>query len=106
MRAVLRENQTAPFFGVVDAGRRGLYWHRRWSLLERLVPWSDVRTCSAGPDRRLGVARHTQRLVVEHADGMLEVILFGPWGAIALADLRDRIRAAADLSGALESREV
>jgi hypothetical protein len=36
--------------------------------------------------------------VVEHEDGLLEVMLRGPWGALALAELRDSIRAAANLS--------
>jgi hypothetical protein len=36
--------------------------------------------------------------VVEHEGGLLEVMLRGPLGALALAKLRDKIRAAAHLA--------
>jgi hypothetical protein len=36
--------------------------------------------------------------VVEHEGGLLEVMLRGPLGALALSKLRDRIRAAAQLA--------
>jgi len=48
-------------------------------------------------DTRLGVPDHTIRLVVEHDGGLLEVMLRGPWGALALVKLRDEILAAAGL---------
>lgn len=57
-----------------------------------------------GPDLRgrarhpAGVPRHTIRLVVEHKGGLLEVMLRGPLGALALAKVRDKIRAAAHLA--------
>lgn len=98
MRATLRENFGETFTGVVRASRRGLRWHRLWSLRERRIRWDLVRACTAERDLRLGVPRHTIRLVVEHEGGLLEVMLRGPWGALALAELRDRIRAAAHLA--------
>jgi hypothetical protein len=36
-------------------------------------------------------------LVLDHDDGVLEVLLRGPWGAIALVEMRDAIRARASL---------
>jgi hypothetical protein len=95
MRATLRENLGPPFVGSVRATRRGLRWHRRWSMTERR--WDRVRTCTAGTDHRPGVLPHTHRLEVEHDDGVLEISLRGPWGALALVELRDSIRAAAKL---------
>ena len=59
--------------------------------------WGSVRSCTVGPDRRLGVPRHTIRLVLEHDGGLLEVIVRGPWKGLALVKLRDTIRAAAHL---------
>jgi hypothetical protein len=56
-----------------------------------------VRSCTVSTDRRLGVPRHTHRLLLEHDQGLLEVILRGPRGALALVGLRDRIRAGAHL---------
>lgn len=81
----------------VRATRRGLRWHRRWSLTERRLRWDRVRSCTAGTDQRPGVPPHTHRLVVGHDDGVLEIILRGPWRALALVELRDSIRAAAKL---------
>jgi hypothetical protein len=98
VRASLREDLGETFTGVVRAGRRSLRWHRPWSLHERRIRWDRVRTCTAGRDTRPGVPRHTVRLVVEHEGGVLEVMLRGPLGALALAKLRDRIRAAAQLA--------
>jgi len=40
---------------------------------------------------------HTHRLVVGHDGGLLEVLVRGPSGALALTELRDAIRAAAGL---------
>jgi hypothetical protein len=99
MHASLREDFGSPFIGVVKTGRRGLRWHRTWSWRERRVPWNRVRSCTAGPDRRPGVPRHTVRLVLEYDDGLLEVILRGPLGALALAKLREAICTAANLHG-------
>jgi hypothetical protein len=86
-----------PFVGVVRASRRGLRWRRSWSLREQRVGWGRMRSCTVGTDRRLGVPRHTHRLVLEHDEGQLEVILRGPRGALALVGLCDRICAAAHL---------
>jgi hypothetical protein len=86
-----------PFVGVVRASRRGLRWRRSWSLREQRVGWDRVRSCTVGTDHRLGVSRHTHRLVLEHDEGQLEVTLRGPRGALALVGLRDRICAAAHL---------
>jgi hypothetical protein len=94
VRAKLRQDLGETFAGVVRPSRGGLPWHGLWSLRERSIRWDRVRTCAVERDRRPGVPRHTIRLLVEHEDGLLEVILRGPWGAIALAKLRDRIRAA------------
>jgi hypothetical protein len=91
VRARLREDFGETFAGVVRPSRGGLRWHRLWSLRESSIRWDRVRTCALERDRRPGVPRHTIRLLVEHDDGLLEVILRGPWGAIALAKLRDRI---------------
>jgi hypothetical protein len=85
------------YVGVVWAGRRGLRWHPRRALREQGVGWNEVRSCTVSTDRRPGVPRHTHRLVLEHDQGLLEVILRGPLGALALVGLRDRIRARAHL---------
>ena len=97
VRGTLREDLGMPYVGVVRASRQGLRWHRRWALGEQRVAWNQVRSCTVSTDRRLGVPRHTHRLVLEHDNGLLEVILRGPRGALALVGLRDRIRAAAHL---------
>ena len=97
MRVFIREDLGTAFPGTVRAGRSGLRWHRTWSLPERRIRWSQVRSCTVAPDRRPGVLRHTIRLVVEFDDGLLEMMLRGPLGALALAELRDTIRVAADL---------
>jgi hypothetical protein len=86
-----------PFIGVVRTSRQGLRWRRSWSLREQQVGWNHVRSCTVASDRRLGVPRHTHRLVLEHDEGQLEVILRGPRGALALVGLRDGICAAAHL---------
>lgn len=86
-----------PFVGVVRASRRGLRWRRSWSLREQRVGWDRVRSCTVATDRRLGVPRHTHRLLLEHDKGILEVLLRGPQGALALVGLCDRTRAAAHL---------
>ena len=78
-RWTLRENLGEAFVGTLTAGRRGLRWHRRWSLHERRIRWNRVQSCTAGPDHRPGVPRHTLRLVLEHDDGLLEVMTRGPW---------------------------
>src|SRR5215207_5255018 len=90
VRGTLREDFGVPYVGVVRASRQGLRWHRRWALGEQRVGWNQVRLCTVSTDRRLGVPRHTHRL-------LLEVILRGPRGALALVGLRDRIRAGAHL---------
>jgi hypothetical protein len=97
VRGTLREDLGVPYVGVIWASRQGLRWHRRWGLREQRVGWNQVRSCTVSPDRRLGVPRHTHRLVLEHDQGLLEVILRGPRGALALVKLRDRIRAGAHL---------
>jgi hypothetical protein len=86
-----------PYVGVVRASRQSLCWHRRWALGEQRVGWNQVRSCTVSTDRRLGVPRHTHRLLLDHDQGLLEVILRGPRGALALVGLRDRIRARAHL---------
>ena len=96
VRGTLREDLGVPY-GVVRASRQGLRWHRRWALGEQRVGWNKVRSCTVSTDRRLGVPRHTHRLLLEHDQGRLEVILRGPRGALALVKLRDRIRAGAHL---------
>jgi hypothetical protein len=93
VRGTLREDLGVPYVGVVRAGRQGLRWHRRWALGEQRVGWNQVRSCTVSTDRRPGVPRHTHRLVLEHDNGLLEMILRGPRGALALVGLRDRIRA-------------
>ena len=97
VRGTLREDLGVPYVGVVRASRQGLRWHRRWALGEQRVGWNQVRSCTVSTDRRLGVPRHTHRLLLEHDQGRLEVILRGPLGALALVKLRDRIRAVAHL---------
>ena len=97
VRGTLQENFGVAYVGVIWASRQGLRWHRRWALREQRVAWNQVRSCTVSPDRRLGVPRHTHRLMLEHDKGLLEVILRGPRGALALVKLRDRIRAAAHL---------
>ena len=97
VRGTLREDLGMPFVGVVRAGRQGLRWRRVWSLRKQRVGWDRVRSCTVGTDRRPGVSRHTHRLVLEHDEGQLEVILRGPRGALALVGLCDGIRAAAHL---------
>jgi len=94
----MRQDLGEYFVGVVRPGRGGLRWRRLWSLRFDRVRWDQVRSTTIERDRRPGVARHTIRLVVEHEGGLLEVMLRGPWGAIALAELRDTIRTAAHLS--------
>ncbi len=98
VRVRLREDLGEAFTGVVRAGRRSLRWRRLWSLRGRRIRWDRVRSCTVERDIRPGVPRHTIRLVVEHEGGLLEAMLWGPWGALALAKLRDRIRAAAHLA--------
>jgi hypothetical protein len=95
VRGTLREDFGVPYVGVVRASRQGLHWHRRWALGEQRVGWNQVRSCTVSTDRRLGVPRHTHRLLLEHDQGLLEVILRGPRGALALVGLQDRIRAGA-----------
>ena len=97
VRGTLREDLGVPYVGVVRASRQGLRWHRRWALGEQRVGWNQVRSCTVSTDRRLGVPRHTHRLLLEHDQGRLEVILRGPRGALTLVGLRDRIRARAHL---------
>jgi len=97
VRGTLRENLGVPYVGVIWASRQGLRWHRRWALPEQRVGWNQVRSCTVSTDRRPGVPRHTHRLMLEHDQGLLEVILRGPRGALALVKLRDRIRAGAHL---------
>jgi hypothetical protein len=98
MRARLREdNFKGTFVGVVSCGRRGLRWHRLWSMHQRRIRWDQIRSCAAERDTRPGIPRHTIRLGVEHEGGLLEVMLAGPSGALALAELQDRIRDAAHL---------
>jgi len=97
VRGTLREDFGVPYVGVIWASRQGLRWHRRWALGEQRVGWNQVRSCTVSTDRRLGVPRHTHRLLLEHDQGLLEVILRGPRGALALVGLQDRIRAAAHL---------
>lgn len=98
VRARMRQDLGEYFVGVVRAGGGDLRWRRIWSMRSRRVRWDRIRSCTVERDRRPGVARHTIRLALEHEDGLLEVMLRGPWGAIALAELRDRIRTAAHLS--------
>jgi hypothetical protein len=105
LRGTLREDRGMAYVGVVWAGRRGLRWHRGWALREQGVGWNEVRSCTVGTDRRPGVPRHTHRLVLEHDQGLLEVILRGPQGALALVGLRDRIRAAAHLQNGGENSQ-
>jgi hypothetical protein len=95
VHGTLREDLGMPFIGVVRTSRHGLRWRRSWSLREQKVGWNHVRSCAVAPDRRLGVPRHTHRLVLKHDEGQLEVIVRGPWGVLALVGLRDRICAAA-----------
>jgi hypothetical protein len=97
VRGTLREDFGVPYVGVLRASRQSLRWHRRWALGEQRVGWNQVRSCTVSTDRRLGVPRHTHRLLLDHDQGLLEVILRGPRGALALVGLRDRIRAAAHL---------
>ena len=97
VRGTLREDLGMPYVGVVRASRQGLRWHRRWALGEQRVGWNQVRSCIVSTDRRPGVPRHTHRLLLEHDQGRLEVILRGPRGALTLVGLRDRIRAGAHL---------
>jgi hypothetical protein len=97
VQAKLREDLEETLIGVVKAGRRGLRWHGHWSLRQRQIRWDQIRSCTAERDTRPGVPRHTVRLVVEHERGLLEVMQVGPWGALAFAKLRDRIRDAAHL---------
>ena len=97
VRGTLREDLGVPYVGVVRASRQGLRWHRRWALGEQRVGWNQVWSCTVSTDRRLGIPRHTHRLLLEHDQGRLEVILRGPLGALALVGLRDRIRAGAHL---------
>ena len=97
VRGTLREDFGVPYAGVVRASRQGLRWHRRWALGEQRVGWNQVRSCTVSTDRRLGVPRHTHRLLLDHDQGLLEVILRGPRGALALVGLRDKIRAGAHL---------
>jgi hypothetical protein len=97
VRGTLREDFGVPYVGVVRASRQGLRWHRRWALGEQRVGWNQVRSCTVSTDRRLGVPRHTHRLLLEHDQGLLEVILRGPRGALALVGLRDTIFAGARL---------
>ena len=97
VRGTLREDLGVPYVGVVRASRQGLRWHRRWALGEQRVGWNQVRSCIVSTDRRPGVPRHTHRLLLEHDQGRLEVILRGPRGALTLVKLRDRIHAGAHL---------
>jgi hypothetical protein len=97
VRGTLREDRGMAYVGVVRASRQGLHWHRRWALREQGVEWNQVRSCTVSTDRRPGVPRHSHRLMLEHDQGLLEVILRGPRGALALVGLRDRIRAGAHL---------
>jgi hypothetical protein len=97
VRGTLREDLGVPYGGVVRASRQGLRWHRSWALREQGVGWNQVRSCTVSTDRRPGVPRHTHRLMLEHNQGLLEVILRGPRGALALVKLRDRVRAGAHL---------
>jgi hypothetical protein len=71
LRGTLREDLGMPYVGVVRASRRGLRWHRRWALPEQRVEWNQVRSCIVSTDRRLGVPRHTHRLVLKHDQGLL-----------------------------------
>ena len=73
MRATLREDLDLAVPGRVRAGRLGVVWRPCWSLRTRSVPWER--------------------------DGLLEVMLRGPWGALALAELQRTIRACAALDG-------
>jgi hypothetical protein len=75
VRGTLREDLGVPYVGVVRASRQGLRWHRRWALGEQAVGWNQVRSCTVSTDRRPGVPRHTHRLMLEHNQGLLEVIL-------------------------------
>lgn len=97
LRAVLRVDQGVPFVGFVHAGRRGLRWRARWSAHAHHIRWAAVVSCVAGRDQRLGVERHSHRLVLDVDGGMVEVMLRGPWGALALVELRDAVRGAAHL---------
>ena len=97
VRGTLREDLGMPFVGVVRAGRQGLRWRRVWSLRKQRVGWDRVRSCTVGTDRRLGVSRHTHRLVLEHDQGSARGDPTGTAGALALVGLRDRVRAAAHL---------
>lgn len=97
VRAVLRVDMGPPFVGVISTGRGALRWRPRWSLWVRRARWAEVDSCVAGPDRRLGVERHSHRLVLDFDGGLLEVLLRGPWGALALVELRDTVRARAQL---------
>jgi hypothetical protein len=97
VHGIVREDLGRSFAGVVTANRRGLRWRRNWSLRSRQVGWDRVRSCTVGTDRRPGVLPHTHRLVLEHDDGLLELILRGPFGVLALVGLRDSIHAAAHL---------
>jgi len=73
VRGTLREDFGVPYVGVVRASRQGLRWHRRWALGEQRVGWNQVRSCTVSTDRRLGVPRHTHRLLLDHDQGLLEV---------------------------------
>lgn len=95
---MLRVDQSAPFIGVVRAGRGALCWRPRWSLRSHRVHWKTVESCFAGRDQRLGVEPHSHRLVLDSTGGRLEVMLRGPWGALALVELRNAVRVRAHLA--------
>jgi hypothetical protein len=89
---VLRVDGGPAFLAHIRTTRRALAWHAKWSPVERRIRWSDVESCMAERDRRLGVTRHTNRLVLITTRGRLEVINRGLPGALVLAALRDVIR--------------
>jgi hypothetical protein len=81
----------------VRTNRRALIWHTKRSLLDRRIRWADIDSCMASRDRRLGVDRHTNRLVLTSGRAHLEILNRGLPGALVLAELRDLIRERAGL---------
>ena len=74
------------------ATRRGLQW--RTGLLggRRLIEWHRILSWSVGRDTAEDAPRHTHVLRVEHIGGVVECRTRGPFGLIALIEMRTAMR--------------
>jgi hypothetical protein len=77
--------------GSVSLHRRGILYRHHRHLAHRLS-WSEITRWTTGRDSSPDAPRHTHALVITWPRGQLVLRVRGPYGALALTRVRDRIR--------------